>query len=154
MNKVIDSLIHFLNNAIPFDFHTDPLVLRIGMEADNLRWQSFARQDGNGRFVMVSKVPVQTGRNQEQSCAELLARINRRLDFGHFEMYHGQDILGFRTVIPLACDAVCHADLIEKAFEAHATVVASFLPTFEAVFAADKPPVEALSEEFSSVSWV
>ena len=43
MNKVIDPLIHFLkSNEIPFDLHTEPSLLRIRMDVENITWQTFA----------------------------------------------------------------------------------------------------------------
>ena len=154
MNKVIDSLIHFLKaNEIPFDLHTEPSLLRIGMNVENITWQAFAQENHDNRFVMVSKVPAVLKKHQHGRCAELVTRINHKLGFGHFEMDYNADLLGFRTVIPRESDQLLGHELIRKAFDAHSKAVAGFLPTFSAVLECGNAPVAALQDSFGSVDW-
>ena len=154
MNQIIRPLTAFLtSNAIGYDTHPDHAIVRIRMQVESVFWHCFARQDRSGRFQMVSQVPDKTSPTASSACTELLARINSRLGFGHFEINYPESRLGFRTVVPLANGNDLGDSLIEHAFQTHLAVIPEFLPSFQAVLSGKQPPAAALQENIAAVTW-
>lgn len=146
MKKVIAPLVEFLKTkSIGYELDEEAQVVRVGIEAANVRWRCFAREDDSGRFVFVSLVPIKAPEARRPACAELLCRINSQLGLGHFDFDFNDGEIIFRTVVPLPKRGRPTADLIEHVIEGHSIVVYRFVPAISSVLFSDLPPGKALA---------
>ena len=146
MNKIIAPLVEFLDSkSIGYELDQETQVVRLGIDADNVRWRCFACMDDTGRFVFVSMIPLNAPVARRVACAELLARINVRLGLGHFEIDFNDGELGYRTVVPVAKRGRLSGDLIEHVLLGHHTIVDRFIPTISAVLFSGLSPEKALA---------
>ena len=146
MNKILASLIEFLEDkSLSYDHDEDAQVVRLGVEAANLRWRCFACEDDSGRFVFVSLIPIKAPDARRPACAELLCRINARLGLGHFDLDFNDGEPAFRTVVPVVKRGRLPADLIEHILQGHHIVVDRFIPAISSVLFSGLPPGKALA---------
>ena len=146
MKKVIVPLIEFLKaKSIGYELDEEAQVVRLGIEAANVQWRCFAREDDSGRFVFVSFIPIKAREARRPACAELLCRINAQLGLGHFDFDFNDGEIVFRTVVPLPKRGRPTADLIEQVLEGHNIVVDRFIPAISSVLFSALPPLKALA---------
>ena len=146
MKKVIASLLEFLEaKSLTYELDEEAQMVRLGIEATNTRWRSFACEDDAGRFVFVSFVPIKAPETRRAACAELLIRINARLGLGHFDFDFNDGEIIFRTVVPVPKRGRPSADVIEHVIEGHSVVVDQFVPAISSVVFSGLPPEKALA---------
>lgn len=146
MNKVIVSVIECLDaRQCRYELDEARQVLRFDMEGGNAHWQCLARQDNAGRFILASRLPLHAPPARRVACAELFARINARLGFGHFELDFSDGQLAYRTAIPIAKRGRLPRDLVGHVLQGHHVLVDQFVPAISAVLFAGVAPVKVLA---------
>jgi len=146
MKKVITPLVEFLEaQSLTYELDEEAQMVRVGIEAANVRWRCFGCEDDSGRFVFVSFVPIKAPEYRRAACAELLCRINARLGLGHFDFDFKDGEIIFRTVVPLPKRGRLSADLIGHVLEGHTVVVDQFIPAISSVLFSGMPPEKALA---------
>lgn len=146
MNKIIAPLIeHLVSKSCCYEIDEARQVLHLGREGGNARWRCLACQDDAGRFVFVSLLPIHAPPARRVACAELFARINARLGFGHFDLDFSDGQLGFRTSVPISKRGRLQRDLAEHVLQGHHVLVDQFIPAISAVLFAGVSPLKALA---------
>ena len=123
------------------------------MATNNGRWRYMACADDSNRFAMTSWIPLKAPSSRRLVCAELLARINAELGFGHFDLNFQNGEIEFRTVVPTAHRGRVAGKIVAHVFEGHAVIVDRFLPVLAAVLFARIEPRRALAVTDNS-GWV
>jgi hypothetical protein len=116
----------------------------MGMEGENARRQWLACQDDDGRFVLVSLLPLHAPPAWRVACAELFARISAWLGLGHFELDFSDGQLGYRTSVPVPKRGRLQRDLVGQVLHAHHLAVDRFIPMISTALFAGVTPVKAL----------
>lgn len=146
MNKIIAPLIKFLESLkCHYDIDQAKGILHSGLENKNAIWRWLALQDDEGRFAMVSLLPLKAPEMLHNACAELLVRINNKIGLGHFDLDFSDGQIAFRTAIPVGEGSRLRASVIEHVIREHHTLVNQFLPPISAVLFANQTPREAIA---------
>ena len=146
MNKIIAPLVKFLESLeCHYEIDRAKGVLHSGLENKNAMWRWMAQQDDEGRYVMVSLLPIKASEPRRNACAELLVRINNKVGLGHFDLDFSDGQIAFRTAIPVGEGSRLRMSVIEHVIRGHQTLVNQFFPSISAVLFAGQTPEEALA---------
>ena len=100
------------------------------------------------QFTFYSICPINVPELKRVAMAELLTRVNSRLQLGNFEMDFDSGDLRYRTSLSLDSDAVDNAQLRPLVY-VNVNMMDRFIPAIMAVIYSEIQPSEAL---FSTVS--
>ena len=146
MNKIIAPLIKFLESLkCHYEIDRAKGILHSGLENKNTMWRWLAHQDDEGRFAMVSLLPLKASEMRQNACAELLVRINVKLGLGHFDLDFSDGQIAFRTAIPVGEGSRLRMSVIEHVIRGHHTLVDQYLPAISTVLFSGQTPEEALA---------
>ena len=104
-----------------------------------------AQQDDEGRYVMVSLLPIKASEPRRNACAELLVRINNKVGLGHFDLDFSDGQIAFRTAIPVGEGSRLRTSVIEHVIRGHHTLVDQYLPAISTVLFTGQTPEEAIT---------
>lgn len=145
MNKITEPLKEYLKaQDCRFEIDQKKEIVHFGIDGKNLRWRCLGCADNSGRFVLVSLVPLQAAEHQRIVCAELIVRINVRLNIGRFDLDFNDGELRYLTSVPLGEEDELSPEIIQQMIRGHHEVVDDFIPAIAAVLFAGMPPDEAI----------
>ncbi len=146
MNKIIAPLVKFLESLeCHYEIDRAKGILHCCFESKYVTWRWLAQEDDEGRYVMVSLLPIKASESRKNACAELLVRINNKVGLGHFDLDFSDGQIAFRTAIPVGEGSRLRMNVIEHVIRGHQTLVNQFFPSISAVLFADQTPEEALA---------
>jgi len=134
----------FKQEATKFEQMSDDGMFEIGFAGQNGCFLSYVAVDEEERTILVETVaPVEVLRSKRLRAAELIARINRPLLIGNFDLNMDTGLISYKTSIILG-NSNPHNDLVEHLLFANWSAMDKYFPAVNMVIFADVSPKRAV----------
>ena len=134
----------FKQEGIKFEQMSDDGIFATGFAGRNGCFLSYVAIDEEERTILIeTTAPVKAPRNIRLRAAELIARINRPLLIGNFDLNMDTGLISYKTSIILG-NSNPHNDLVEHLLFANWSAMDKYFPAITMVVFANASPKRAV----------
>jgi hypothetical protein len=145
MKSITESVKSFFKQkGMRFEQIDHSRAFKLGFAGHNGRFLGYLAVDEEERTVLIKSIsPAKAPKNKMSNAAELIARINRPLLIGNFELDIDTGLITYKTSIILG-DSDLHNDILENLLFANWFAMDRYFPAFNLVIFGDVQPKKAI----------